>query len=178
MPAEDHKKQKKIQCWVSLSTWQQLEQRGYNSPTLAVTEAFKKLLENPHIIPNESPQDPEISPQNPREIPVLNARLEEQEKLISFLTEALDKAGQREEDLKNMHNNYFLQVQTLINQKAISTPSKVREESKPAARNEESKPQIEKICKYCGKTFTAARSNRLFCSGKCKTAYYRKKKSD
>ena len=91
MPVEDHKNMKKIQCWISLSTWQQIEDKGYNSPTLAVTEAFKKLLEDPREIPDKSPQDPERSPQNPRESPaitVLNARLEEQEKLISFLTEA------------------------------------------------------------------------------------------
>jgi len=34
----------------------------------------------------------------------------------------LEKSSQREEDLKQMHNNYFLQVQTLINQKAIEAP--------------------------------------------------------
>jgi uncharacterized coiled-coil DUF342 family protein len=34
----------------------------------------------------------------------------------------LDKSSQREEDLKSMHNNYMLQMQTLINQKAIEAP--------------------------------------------------------
>jgi len=34
----------------------------------------------------------------------------------------LDKASQREEDLKSMHNNYMLQMQTLITQKAIEAP--------------------------------------------------------
>ena len=34
----------------------------------------------------------------------------------------LEKASQDKEDFKQMHNNYFLQVQTLINQKAIEAP--------------------------------------------------------
>jgi len=34
----------------------------------------------------------------------------------------LEKASQREENLRTMHNNYMLQVQSLINQKAIEAP--------------------------------------------------------
>jgi len=48
--------------------------------------------------------------------------LKEKDRSIERLENDLNKAGQREEDLKNMHNNYFLQVQTLINQKAIEAP--------------------------------------------------------
>ena len=189
MSVEDHKNMKKIQCWISLSTWQQLKDKGYNSPTIAVIEAFKKLLEDPHIIPNESPQDPEISPQNPREspeIPVLKARLEEQEKLISFLKEALDKAGQREEDLKNMHNNYFLQVQTLINQKAIGSPQEAKgskKEETSTADKATTTPKgdndlIEKICKNCNQVFYTGNIKKETCSSKCRSAFNRKMKKD
>ena len=91
----------------------------------------------------------------------LRARSEEQERHISFLKEALEKAGHREEDLKNMHNNYFLQVQTLINQKAIGSTTK-KEEGKKGERHATEKgttPQrgenalIEKICKNCLQPF-------------------------
>jgi hypothetical protein len=34
----------------------------------------------------------------------------------------LEEAKRDKEDLKNTYNNYFLQVQTLINQKAIEAP--------------------------------------------------------
>ncbi|MCO5381788.1 MAG: hypothetical protein NHB15_06570, partial [Methanosarcina barkeri] len=62
----------------------------------------------------------------------------EQERHISFLKEALDKAGHREEDLKNMHNNYFLQVQTLINQKAIGSPKEaIRKKQEETGSNQE-----------------------------------------
>ena len=52
----------------------------------------------------------------------LQARSEELERHNSTLKEELNKASQDKEDLKQMHNNYFLQVQTLINQKAIEAP--------------------------------------------------------
>lgn len=35
---------------------------------------------------------------------------------------------------------------------------------------------LEVVCAECGETFTAERSTRKFCSGKCKTAYGRKQK--
>jgi hypothetical protein len=44
------------------------------------------------------------------------------------LKKELGKAEQDKEDLKTTYNNYFLQVQTLINQKAIEAPG---EKKKP-----------------------------------------------
>jgi predicted nucleic acid-binding Zn-ribbon protein len=52
----------------------------------------------------------------------LQARSEELEKHNSTLKADIEKANQREDDLKAMHNNYMLQMQTLINQKAIEAP--------------------------------------------------------
>ena len=46
----------------------------------------------------------------------------EKDSHIETLKRELTKAGQDKEDLKQMHNNYMLQVQTLINQKAIEAP--------------------------------------------------------
>lgn len=37
------------------------------------------------------------------------------------LIEILEKAEQDKEDFKNVYNNYFLQVQTLINQKTMKS---------------------------------------------------------
>jgi Arc/MetJ-type ribon-helix-helix transcriptional regulator len=52
----------------------------------------------------------------------LRARLEELERHNQTLLKDLENASQDKEDLKNTYNNYFLQVQTLINQKAIEAP--------------------------------------------------------
>ena len=63
------------------------------------------------------------------EFPELNARIEEKDKQIEdkdrhieSLKKELESAGQREQDLKQMHSNYMMQMQTLINQKSIEAP--------------------------------------------------------
>jgi len=67
MPPEDHKTQKKIQCWIPLETWDKIVSLGYTSPTTAVTKAFEKLLEepleDPLIDPLASPESHIISPE-------------------------------------------------------------------------------------------------------------------
>jgi len=186
---EDHKNMKKVQCWIPQDTWDKIISMGYNSPTIAVTKAFEKLLEypreDPRINPSISPRDPLESP----EIPVYKARIEglemvlqEKEKRIESLENDIRKADIDKEDLKNTYNNYFLQMQLLINQKAVSAPpGSARKEEKstqgnrPAAGKEENTKEV--TCLNCGKTFTAARSTRLYCSGACKTAYARKKEA-
>ena len=57
-----------------------------------------------------------------REFSRLQARSEELEKHNETLKKELDKASQDKEDLKETHKNYMIQVQTLINQKAIEAP--------------------------------------------------------
>jgi Arc/MetJ-type ribon-helix-helix transcriptional regulator len=54
----------------------------------------------------------------------LHARSEELEKHNSTLKGELEEAKRDKEDLKTTYNNYFLQVQTLINQKSIEAPGK------------------------------------------------------
>jgi predicted RNase H-like nuclease (RuvC/YqgF family) len=49
-------------------------------------------------------------------------QLEEKDRHIDTLKGELNRAVCDKEDLKTTYNNYFLQVQTLINQKAIEAP--------------------------------------------------------
>jgi hypothetical protein len=113
MPNDGHQNQKKIQCWIPLETWDKIEALGYSTTAATATAAFNKLLEDPV-------NNPEIS----QDIPILKARLEEKDKLIETMKAEIEKAERDKEDLKNTYNNYFLQVQTLINQKAIEAPGK------------------------------------------------------
>jgi len=170
----------KINVWIPGSLWKQIGSYGYESPTKATIAAYEALVlqeekgsnqevlgssqEEVRKLQEEIRKGPDLA-----EFSQLCARSEEQERHISFLKEALDKAGHREEDLKQMHNNYFLQVQTLINQRAISAPARStgKEESKPASQEEkpdiehevkpevkqEGKAQIEKVCKNCLQPF-------------------------
>ncbi len=94
--------------------------------------------------------------------------LEEKDKSIERLENDLKKAGQRKEDLKQMHNNYFLQVQTLINQKSIGSSREA------TGSNQEDKSQLQeksvstegrkaldgKICKNCKEPFFYNKSEK------------------
>jgi hypothetical protein len=44
MTGDDHRGLKKIQCWIPVSTWEQIEAAGYTSPKLAMTKAIELLL--------------------------------------------------------------------------------------------------------------------------------------
>jgi predicted nucleic acid-binding Zn-ribbon protein len=143
-PEEKHK----INCWISESLWKQVEHLGYDSPTKATVAAFEALVlqeekrsDQETLGSTQEERLPEMEKQleeaqrqikaseeklkiapDPAELAQLRSRSEELDKHNSTLKEELRKSGQREEDLKQMHNNYFLQVQTLINQKAIEAP--------------------------------------------------------
>jgi len=115
MPPEDHKNMKKIQCWIPLATWQQIESKGYTSPTIAVTKAFELLLRDshgspknplksqyslldPHEIPYGSTQIPKIS----QEIPELKAITEEQKAKIEDYKTQVRALNTEIERLKNV----------------------------------------------------------------------------
>ena len=118
MAGDGHGGQKKIQCWIPLSMWEQLESKGYISPTHAVMKSFELLLENVLDDVRES-QTKDLGYSKDfmefSEIPELKARIEEKEQHIETLKKEL-------ENISQMHNNYMLQMQTLINQKAIEAP--------------------------------------------------------
>jgi hypothetical protein len=92
MPPEDHKNMKKIQAWIPLVTWEQVESLGITSPTIAVTKAFELLLTDPRGSPEDppryqdilkdSPYIPDVSPIESPEIPGLKTITEEQKAKI------------------------------------------------------------------------------------------------
>ena len=131
---------RKISAWIPSALYDDIEKAGYTSPTIAVTKGLELLVKKQAgDIPETSRRQLGTERENlrneierlkaslqgapnPVELAQLRARSEELERHNSTLKEELSKSGQREEDLKQMHNNYFLQIQTLINQKAIEAP--------------------------------------------------------
>ena len=63
---------------------------------------------------------------DPIELVQMRARYEELEKHNETLKAELEKAGQDKDDIKKTFDNYMVQVQTLINQKAIEAPGAKR----------------------------------------------------
>jgi hypothetical protein len=58
----------------------------------------------------------------PIELAQIRAKYEELEKHNKTLKAELKSTSQREQDLKKIFDNYMVQVQSLINQKAIEVP--------------------------------------------------------
>jgi hypothetical protein len=87
------------------------------------TEAHKSLQSSSPIVSHEpTSQSDMISNELKARLEENGQQIEEKDRHIETLKTELEKAGQREEDLKKVHNNYMLQVQSLINQKAIEAP--------------------------------------------------------
>jgi predicted RNase H-like nuclease (RuvC/YqgF family) len=92
------------------------------SPEIPILKARNEELEKQiHDLEESLRKAPEIS-----EFSRLQSRAEELEKHNQTLKGELSKAERDKEDLKATYNNYFLQVQTLINQKAIEAPGEKR----------------------------------------------------
>ncbi|MDM7919078.1 MAG: hypothetical protein QUS12_07940, partial [Methanosarcina sp.] len=105
-----------------LNIWDKITELGYNSPTVAVITALERMVDE-HISAGttntqETPEDTEED----QEIPVYKELLTEKERHIETLKSELATAERDKEDLKATYNNYFLQIQTLINQKNIAAP--------------------------------------------------------
>ena len=120
--------------------------------------------------------------------------LEEKDKRIEGLENDMKKADHDKEGLKTTYNNYFLQIQTLINQRVLGAPTEPKEttfnyvvqekpdieyetEDKPAARKEE-QGQIQKNCIECNTPFTTDNQKRVYCSRKCKDTVFRRNKKE
>lgn len=142
---------RKICVWVSTDMYNNVVKAGYDSPTIAVTKGLELLIEEAKsrkdagnletiaakITAENNNLTNEIerlttelkNAPDPIELAQMRTRneekkkqIEEKDRYIETLKEEIKKADQDKEDLKTTYNNYFLQVQTLINQKAIEAP--------------------------------------------------------
>ncbi len=128
---------RKLCIWVPAELYGNIVNAGYTSPTIAVIKGLEKLLEK-----NECQQKASNIMADYTNLLAENTKLKNEiERLTTALQSAPDsneltksmvKSEELEkhtetlkkelEDLKSMHNNYMMQMQTLINQKAIEAP--------------------------------------------------------
>ena len=109
MPGDDHKNMKKIQCWIPLATWEQVEALGITSPTIAVTKALNLLLKDPHVSSEYPLQDPQISP----EILEVSPYISEDPQCIPNVSPEIPELKAITGEQKTRIENYEAQVQTL-----------------------------------------------------------------
>ena len=111
MMEEERRNQKKVQAWIPILLWEKVIALGYKNTTYAVTKGLEKLLMDTNRDPNRS-----------NEIYESRARIDELKAHNETLKKDLDQARQDKDDLKKTFDNYMVQVQTLINQKAVEAP--------------------------------------------------------
>jgi Arc/MetJ-type ribon-helix-helix transcriptional regulator len=115
-----------------------VERKEYRDKTEVLNIALEKLLFN-NFNKLNTQQEPEetdsvinsiiMDAPDKIEYARLQTRLEEKDKWIielqnhnETLKKELEKSSQDKEAVQNLYNNYMLQMQTLINQKAIEAP--------------------------------------------------------
>ena len=94
-----------------MDIWGKVESLGYKTATDAVTKGLEKLVVDTSCNPEES-----------NWIRETRVRLEELQVHNDTLKNELTQTRQDKENLKKTFDNYMVQVQTLIHQKAIEAP--------------------------------------------------------
>ncbi len=136
MPEEKKRSGKKVNAWIPDDLYSKVDDLKYKTWTEAIVSGLELLVESTKKVQpgqNEVPESTEQSTVDDSEVQKvqgesteenreLRARVEELQDHNETLKAELEKAGKREEDLKETHRNYMLQVQSLINQKAIEAP--------------------------------------------------------
>ena len=137
MPEEKKRSGVKVCGWLSDEVFSKLVEKGYKSHTIIVRHGAEliigqhigehgELTERTHEGTEEEPQE---NRENNGELRELRAQVGEQREHIetlkihtATLKEELENAGHDKDDIKKTFDNYMVQVQTLINQKAIEAP--------------------------------------------------------
>jgi len=120
-----------------------IEEGRYNNMTAAIITALEKEISEPTEMSEDIQNtDKEVErltqelQKNVSDLQVLQAtfsgiqrlteekdnQIEEKDRHIETLKTELEKAGHDKEAIQNLYNNYMLQMQTLINQKALEAP--------------------------------------------------------
>ena len=102
---------RKINAWIPIELYNNVVNAGYPKFTEAIIKGLELLLQDTERIQQDTSGYDELKADNSR----LQAVCDE-------LHAHNDTLKQDLQDLKTMHNNYMLQVQSLINQRAIEAP--------------------------------------------------------
>jgi len=135
MSEEKKRSGKKISAWIPQEMYDKLVTMGYNSPTEAIISGLNLLLNVSDGGQNitdggqwGTQSDKRETEGDSAETRELRARVEELQNHNETLKAEVGRAAQDKEAIQNLYNNYMLQMQTLINQKAIEAPG---EKKKP-----------------------------------------------
>ena len=112
-------KKKRINAVIPEELYIKISESGY-SLTEAIIKGIELVLENKKGL--KETQEYDNKQPMLEELTHLRTKSEELVAHNETLKRELEKAGQDKEDIKKTFDNYMVQVQTLINQKAIEAP--------------------------------------------------------
>jgi predicted RNase H-like nuclease (RuvC/YqgF family) len=110
---------RKINAWVPVILYDKVINSGYSKITEAVISGLELLVQDTRT------QNMDISGYE-QDIMILQAEIDKLQVQCTELQEHNSTLKQDLQDMKELHSNYMLQVQTLINQKAIEAPNAKR----------------------------------------------------
>ena len=137
MPEEKKRSGVKVCGWLSDEVFSKLVEKGYKSHTIIVRHGAELIIgqllgEHGELggnITEGTEENNKERIENTGELRELRAQVREQREHVETLKihnetlkAELEKAGQDKDDIKKTFDNYMVQVQTLINQKAIEAP--------------------------------------------------------
>ena len=137
MPEEMKRSGVKVCGWLSDEVFSKLVGKGYKSHTIIVRHGAELIIgqllgEHGELggnITEGTEENNKERIENTGELRELRAQVREQREHVETLKihnetlkAELEKAGQDKDDIKKTFDNYMVQVQTLINQKAIEAP--------------------------------------------------------
>jgi len=176
MSNDDHPGMKKLQAWIPLDTWEELNSLGYTSPTSAVTQGFKLLLETPSKTPSDTPEYSQELPALRAQVEVLQLLLQEKDERINDLkkeNERLDFYAHYFKSLEYKRLEANTEEREIVSQAKEEKPDR---EPRKAQEGNKERTLIKKTCKNCNQPFETSNPRKETCSDKCRIAFSRRKK--
>jgi hypothetical protein len=127
MPEEKKRSGRKVNAWIPDDLYSKVDDLKYRTWTEAIVSGLKLLVESTNSgqagVQNQNDKVQESTWQSTLDdSKVLRAQLIEMQEHIETLKLDLDRSNKNADDIKEMYTNHVLQVQSLINQKAIEVP--------------------------------------------------------
>jgi dynactin complex subunit len=113
---------KRIGARIRVSLLDELQRAGYDSPTEAIQKGLELLVHESSSVSRETAGDICETIDTSCETSEYKKEFESMHSENRLLNDHIATLKKELEDIKNMHTNYMMQVQTLINQKAIEAP--------------------------------------------------------
>ena len=107
---------RKVNAWIPISLYERVSKAGYSKITEAIITGLELLLQDINNDTSAYEQDLRLMQAEISKLQVQNEELQAHN----------DTLKRDLQDMKELHSNYMLQVQTLINQKAIEAPNSKR----------------------------------------------------